>query len=176
MRTKLLSTCFCLGLLGSTDAFAGEKEALIASAESAGPPAVTSKATIKATDGATLRKGSNDYTCYPQQKAMGPMCNEAVWDALIGAMMNKESFKADGFSVSYMLAGEGTALGVSNSDPYATEPDKSDDWVKEGPHLMIAVPDSAMLDGMSTDPNDPVYVMWKDTPYAHIMVKIAADQ
>jgi hypothetical protein len=28
-----------------------------------------------------------------------------------------------------MLAGESTALGVSNSDPYATEPEKSDDWV-----------------------------------------------
>ena len=74
-----------------------------------------------------------------------------------------------------MLAGEGTALGVSNSDPYATEPAKSDDWVKEGPHLMIVVPDRGMLEGMSTDPNDPVYVMWKDTPYAHIMVKIAAE-
>ncbi len=58
------------------------------------------------------------------------------------------------------------ALGVSNSDPYAGEPDKSDDWVKEGPHLMIVVPDSALLEGMSTDPNDPVYVMWGDTPYA----------
>ena len=67
------------------------------------------------------------------------------------------------------------ALGVSNSDPYAGEPDKSDDWVKEGPHLMIVVPDSAMLEGLSTNPADPVYVMWKDTPYAHIMVKIAAD-
>ena len=176
MRTKLLSSCFCLGLLGSTIAFAGEKEALIASAESAGPPAVTSKATIKALDGAILRKGSNDYTCYPQQEVMGPMCNEPVWDALIQAMMNKQSFKADRISVSYMLAGEGTALGVSNSDPYATEPAKSDDWVKEGPHLMIVVPDSAMLKGLSTDPSDPVYVMWKDTPYAHIMVKIAADQ
>ena len=176
MRSKLLSTCLSLGMLGSTIAHAGEKEAQIASAESAGPPAVTSKATIKAADGAILRKGSNGYTCYPQQKVMGPMCNEAVWDALIQAMMSKESFKADRFSVSYMLAGEGTALGVSNSDPYATEPAKSDDWVKEGPHLMIAVPDRSMLEGLSTDPNDPVYVMWKDTPYAHIMVKIAADQ
>jgi putative transposase len=25
-------------------------------------------------------------------------------------------------------------------------------------------------------PNDTVYVMWKDTPYAHIMVKIANDK
>ncbi len=91
-------------------------------------------------------------------------------------MMNKGEFEPDQFSVSYMLAGEGTALGVSNSDPYATDPEKSHDWVKEGPHLMIVVPDRAMLEGVSTDPNDPVYVMWKDTPYAHIMVKIAEDE
>jgi hypothetical protein len=104
------------------------------------------------------------------------MCNDAVWDSLIHAMMKKESFNADRISVSYMLAGEGTALGVSNSDPYAADPSKSSDWVKEGPHLMIVVPDRAMLEGLSTDPSDPVYVMWKDTPYAHIMVKIAADQ
>lgn len=75
-----------------------------------------------------------------------------------------------------MLAGEGSALGVSNSDPYAKDPQKSDDWVKEGPHLMIIVPDRAILEGLSTDPKDPVYMMWKNTPYAHIMVKIAAEK
>jgi hypothetical protein len=37
---------------------------------------------------------------------------------------------------------------------------------------MIVVPDRAMLKGLSHDPKDPVYVMWGDTPYAHIMVKI----
>ena len=65
-----------------------------------------------------------------------------------------------------------TALGTSNSDPYATDPAKVEDWVKEGPHLMITVSDPAMLKGLSHDPKDPVYVMWGDTPYAHIMVKI----
>ena len=175
VRIKLIITGFCLGLIGSATAIASEKESSIESATSAGPPAVTSEATIKATDGTILRQGSNGYTCYPQQKTMGPMCNDAVWDALIHAMMNKQSFEADRLSVSYMLAGEGTAIGVSNSDPYATEPSKSDDWVKEGPHLMIVVPDRAMLEGLSTDPNDPVYVMWKDTPYAHIMVKVGAE-
>jgi hypothetical protein len=175
MKSKWFNACVCLTLLGSTQAFAGDHEAMIASAESAGPPAVTSKATIKAPDGTVLRKGSNSYTCYPQQAIMGPMCNESTWDSLIHAMMNKESFDSNQFSVSYMLAGEGTAPGVSNSDPYATDPAKSHDWVKEGPHLMIVVPDRGMLENVSTDPNDPVYVMWKDTPYAHIMVKIAAD-
>lgn len=176
MKSKLIGSFVCLGLLGSSIAMAGDKEAMIASAESAGPESVTSEATIKAPDGTVLRNGSNSYTCYPQQDIIGPMCNEAVWDELINAMMTKKSFTPDRFSVSYMLAGEGSALGVSNSDPYATDPSKSDDWVKEGPHLMIVVPDKAMLKGLSTDPKDPVYVMWGDTPYAHIMVKASADK
>jgi hypothetical protein len=41
---------------------------------------------------------------------------------------------------------------------------------------MIVVPDPAMLEGLSRDTSDPVYVMWGDTPYAHVMVKIAADE
>jgi hypothetical protein len=176
MNRTLIHTCLGFGLLGSAMAFSGDKAAMIASAESAGPASVTANATIKAPDGMVLRSGSNSYTCYPQQSAIGPMCNEAVWDDLIGAMMNKTSFNPTTFSVSYMLAGEGTALGVSNSDPYASDPAKVDDWVKEGPHLMIVVPDRSMLEGLSTDPADPVYVMWKDTPYAHIMVKVAADE
>jgi len=168
--------CTFIGLIGVSLAHAADNAAMIASAESAGPASVTSTATIKAPDGKVLRKGSSNYTCYPQQDIIGPMCNEPVWDALIGAMLNKTSFDSDQFSVSYMLAGEGTALGVSNSDPYASEPEKSHDWVKEGPHLMIVVPDGTTLEGLSTNPNDPVYVMWKDTQYAHIMVKIAPDQ
>ena len=174
MKCRLISVCVFLGLLGSSLALADD-DALLVSAKSAGPTSVTAKATIKSPDGKVLQEGSNSYTCYPQQAIIGPMCNEAVWDSLIGAMMNKESFNPDKFSVSYMLAGEGTALGVSNSDPYASDPEASEDWVKEGPHLMIVVPDSAMLEGMSTDPNDPVYVMWADTPYAHIMVKVSED-
>jgi len=70
------------------------------------------------------------------------------------------------------LAGEGDAPGTSNSDPYQTDPSAVDDWVKEGLHMMIIVP-GEMLKGMSHDPKDPVYVMWGDTPYAHIMVRIA---
>ena len=58
-----------------------------------------------------------------------------------------------------MLASEGDAIGVSNTDPYATEPTADNDWVKEGPHLMILMPDPAALEGLSTDPADPVYVM-----------------
>ncbi|MFY0309532.1 hypothetical protein ACFMBG_06505 [Leisingera sp. D0M16] len=176
MKTTFLLSCTCLALFAGAAAVFADTDAMIASAESAAPAAVTAEATIKAPDGTVLRAGSNGYTCYPQQEAIGPMCNDATWDALITALMNKQEFSPDKLSVSYMLAGEGTAIGVSNSDPYATDPGKSDDWVKEGPHLMVIVPDKAMLDGLSTNPNDPVYVMWKDTPYAHIMIKVSPDE
>ena len=175
MKRTLINSCVCLCFLGSSLAVAQDAEEMIASAESAAPSVVTANATIKAPDGTVLRAGSNGYTCYPQQEIIGPMCNEAVWDNLIGAMLSEGEFDADAFSVSYMLAGEGTALGVSNSNPYATQAE-SDDWVKEGAHVMITVPDPAALEGLSTDPNDPVYVMWKDTPYAHIMVKIGGEE
>jgi hypothetical protein len=67
-----------------------------------------------------------------------------------------------------MLAGDS---GASNSDPYATEP--TDDWVVGGPHLMIIVPDPSMLEGIPTDPeNGGPWVMWKGTPYVHIMVPV----
>ena len=172
MREKIFYSCVCFAMLGCGLALAGDKEDMIASAESAGPVSVTADATIKAPDGTVLREGTNSYICYPQQDIIGPMCNEAVWDSLIGAMLNKKEFKPDSFSVSYMLAGEGSAIGVSNSDPYASDPASSDDWIKEGPHLMIVVPNPAALEGLSRDPSDPVYVMWGDTPYAHIMVRI----
>ena len=172
MINKIKFTCVYLTLLVFNVALAGDAEHTIASAESAGPESVTATATIKAGDGTVLREGTNSYTCYPQQEIIGPMCNESVWDALIGAMLSKEEFDPDTFSVSYMLAGEGSAIGVSNSDPYATDTE-AEDWVKEGPHLMIIVPDKSMLEGLSRNPNDPVYVMWGDTDYAHIMVKVA---
>jgi len=172
MNRLIINMFVLIAAIGSGLAQAEDKAVLIASAESAGPVSVTATATIKTPDGTVLRQGSGSYTCYPQQDIIGPMCNEPVWDALIGAMLNEASFTSDRFSVSYMLAGEGTALGVSNSDPYATEPEVSTDWVKEGPHLMIVVPAGTSLEGLSTDPSDPVYVMWKDTQYAHIMVKI----
>ena len=149
---------------------------LIAEAESAGLKAITKDATIKTSDGKVLRQGTNDWTCYPGSAAIGPMCNQAQWDALLGALMKREPIDVEEFSVSYMLAGEGEAIGVSNTDPFATKPTDDNDWVKEGPHLMILVPNPEILKGLSTDPEDPVYVMWKGTPYVHIMVKISEDE
>ena len=171
LRTLIPVLFLSLLVTGCAQTQASDVE-LIAEAESAAPESVTKNATIKTSDGRVLRQGSNSWTCYPGSGAIGPMCNQSQWDELIGAVMTKAPIDVQKFSLSYMMAGEGEALGVSNIDPFATEPTDDNQWVKEGPHLMILVPDPAALKGLSTDPNDPVYVMWKDTPYAHIMVKV----
>lgn len=176
-RITCVRVFVALCVLGTGVAHAQKSDAeLIAEAENAAPLAVTQDATIKTLDGKVLRQGSNGWTCSPGTSAIGPMCNQPQWDAVLGAFMKREPIDVKEFSISYMLAGEGEAIGVSNTDPFATAPTADNDWVREGPHLMILVPDPAALEGLSTDPDDPVYVMWKGTPYAHIMVKIAEEQ
>jgi len=175
LKTIIPVLLLCLLVTACAQTQASDVE-IIADAESVAPESLTKNATIKTSDGRVLRQGSNSWTCYPGSGAIGPMCNQAQWDELIGAVMAKEPIDVQKFSLSYMMAGEGEALGVSNVEPFATEPTDDNQWVKEGPHLMILVPDQTALEGLSTDPNDPVYVMWKDTPYAHIMVKVGEQE
>lgn len=60
--------------------------------------------------------------------------------------------------------------GASNSDPASRTPRADNQWVVEGPHVMVIVPDPDLLAGIPTTPNaDGPYVMWPDSPYAHIM-------
>ena len=64
---------------------------------------------------------------------------------------------------------------VSDTGPYATDPNNGHTWVQEGPHLMILVPNPTMLDAFPTDPhNGGPYVMWKGTPYAHLMIPVGS--
>jgi len=92
----------------------------------------------------------------------------------IAALGNKADFKTDRIGISYMLAGDDD---VNNADPFDTQHDPGEVWVQEGPHLMIIVPDKAMLEGISDDPgNGGAYVMWKDTPYTHIMVPLGPSE
>ena len=176
MLALLLLTAVSIATLAGSAHAEKSTKALIENAVSAAPQVITQDATIKMMDGKVLREGTNGWNCYPETATTGPMCNQAQWDKVLGALMKQEPVTVNEFSVSYMLAGEGDAIGVSNTDPFAPKPTNDNDWVKEGPHLMILVPDQALLEGLSTDTNDPVYVMWKGTPYAHIMVKVAAQK
>ncbi len=148
------------------------KQDRILQALRAAPAGLAHQATVKDWDGTVLKQGGAEWTCYPgpEQMPNSPMCFDAVWADWGPAWMNKKPFKTDKVGLSYMLMGDD---GGSNTDPYATGPTEDNEWVKEGPHLMILVPDAKMLDGLPDDPDTGgPYVMWKGTPYAHIMVPV----
>jgi hypothetical protein len=67
------------------------------------------------------------------------MCLDEVWMVWAVAWMNKKPFKADRVGVSYMLAGD---TGASNTDPYAESETADNQWVVEGPHVMVLLPRS----------------------------------
>ena len=149
------------------------KEAKIARAVSAAPPSVGKEATVMDFDGTVLRKGTNGWHCMPgiMPGDDHPMCNDAVWTKLMAAVGSKGEFKTDRIGISYMLQGDSN---VNNADPFDTKQDPGEMWVQEGPHMMIVTPDTKMLEGLPDDPNQGgPYVMWKGTPYAHIMVPTA---
>jgi hypothetical protein len=164
-----------LAVLQSGTAYGDETvDEKIARAVSAAPSAISSKATVMDSNGTVLRKGSNGWTCMPDTMPgdKAPMCNDALWAKLMMAVGKKAPFKADGIGISYMLQGD-VGAGVSNSDPYHPDPKNADDYTETGPHLMIVVP-KEMLKGITNDPSTGgPYVMWGDTPYAHIMVPVA---
>lgn len=161
--------------LASASVFAGEsKDAKIAQAMSAAPAAVSEGARIIDNDGTVLREGDNGWTCMPHTMPgdNAPMCNDALWMKMMMAVGSKSEFEADGIGISYMLKGD-VGAGVSNATPYHPDPKNAEDYTETGPHLMIIVP-KEMLKGITDDPKSGgPYVMWGDTPYAHIMIPVA---
>jgi hypothetical protein len=142
----------------------------IALAMSAGPAEIAKNATI--TDMATmkqLRAGSNGWVCYAA--AGEPMCLDKQWQAWAKAWMTKTEPKIEGTGIAYMLRGD---TGASNVDPFAAKPTADNKWVVSPAHLMVLFQDQKMLESYPTDPmNGGPWVMWKGTPYAHIMVPVS---
>jgi hypothetical protein len=175
---RCLAAAAIASLFLSTSAFAGDSvEAKIKRAKSAAPAAVSDEATVMDTDGTILAEGSNGWTCLPDTMPgdHAPMCNDEVWMKLMGMMMGGPEYVPDRIGISYMMQGEPEGAGVSNSVPGHPDPQSMDDYVETGPHLMIVVP-KEMLEGITDDPNvGGPYVMWGDTPFAHIMVPVALE-
>lgn len=173
---KWPAACLALAVTGAL--CAGENvEATIAQAMSAAPEAVSAEATIMGSDGTVLREGSNGWTCmaHTMPGDNAPMCNDALWMKMMHAVAKQADFQADGIGISYMLQGD-IGAGVSNATPYHPDPKNADDYTETGPHLMIIVP-KEMLKGITDDPSTGgPYVMWGDTPYAHIMVPVAREE
>ena len=175
-RYTYIATALLVLAGSSTNANAADDtDMLLKDALSAAPPALRDKVTVVDWNNNVLQQGTSNYTCFPtppQLSGTAPMCMDAAWMDWADAWMNKKPFEAKTIGISYMLAGDG---GASNVDPYAEGMTDDNQWVVEGPHLMIITPDKAMLDALPTDPNNGgPYVMWKGTPYAHIMVPVGA--
>ena len=174
---RKLTIIALLAPLLATSLYAQDKDAKIKNAMSAAPASVSANATIMdwpSEDGgemSMLREGTNSYTCMPDMPGMPgtPMCLDAPWLEWVDAWVNKREPNITTMGFGYML--QDPQMGESNVDPYATEPTDDNEWIADGvPHLMILVPDHKVLEGMTTDfENGGPWVMWKDTPYVHIM-------
>jgi len=179
LNTALLLAVICSPLVVQSGiAFAGDTaEVKIARAMSSAPAAISGAATIMDSDGTILREGSNGWTCMPDTMPgdKAPMCNDALWMKMMQAVGSQADFQADGIGISYMLQGDAGA-GVSNATPYHPDHKNAEDYTETGPHLMIIVP-KELLQGITDDPNSGgPYVMWGDTPYAHIMVPVSSQE
>jgi hypothetical protein len=161
--------------LGSGSAAATTDEAaLIEDALSAAPPNLKDTVTVKDFEGNVLRAGTGNYTCYPAPEGIaGPMCVDDEWQRWMAAWMAQEPFTPSRLAIAYMMAGDSADGGASNINPFDGEPTADNDWIVEGPHVMIIVPDQSVLEGLpiTTDTDEP-YVMWSGTDYAHIMLPV----
>jgi hypothetical protein len=149
-----------------------------ASAQSAAPAAIASKASIVTVDASgamqTIRKGTNGWTCMPDSPATpgpDPMCFDANAGKWVEAWVAKKPPPEGVVGIMYMLEG---GTDASNTDPYATKPTAENNWVKTGPHIMV-VGSKEILSGHPSGPQPDTsvpYVMWAGTPYAHLMIPV----
>ena len=116
----------------------------------------------------TLRESKNGFTC---MVIMGDaMCADANSMAFFEAM-TKDQTPPDALGITYMLRGDN---GASNTDPHAMKKTADNHWIVTGPHIMIVGSAAKGLDVQTSadpDPNRP-YLMWGDTPYAHVMIPV----
>jgi hypothetical protein len=176
-----MSFAFKVALLAGTVALYGGSalaadpmtdEETIKNAMSAAPEAVGKNAAVLNWEMKELQKGTNGFTCMPDDPATptnDPMCVDENGLAWVHALMSKTEPPAGKIGFGYMLQGETAA---SNVDPFASPP-ADGKWSEAGPHVMIFNAKDAMAGyprpGEDPDPTQP-FVMWQDTPYEHLMI------
>jgi hypothetical protein len=177
MLSALTAMAATIGFTQSADAGKGDAQK-IASAESAAPKKVSGAATIveMLPNGTmrTLRKGTNGFTCMPDNPATpgpDPMCMDAAGMDWLHALVTHKEPPAGKVGFFYMLAG---GTDASNTDPYATKPG-GPHWINTGAHVMIVGADATFYAAYpkSADPDTSApYVMFPGTPYQHLMVPV----
>ena len=172
MQARILLSLAVGVVLGSAPTFvsdaaaqAMDKDARIAKALSAGPEALVAHATVQEWGGAVLRAGNNGYTCFPDMGADGrQMCLDGPWVQFLEALVEGAPPPAvTTVAVGYWLQGE---YALSNEGPEA-----EGGMIFDGsPHVALLVPEEMRAALPTTPSSGAPWVMWADTPYAHVMV------
>lgn len=169
---RLTGAIVLTALFAAAPLIAQDSSAVIENALEAAPSSIAENATVMDWMGNTLREGTNGWVCFPNppETEVGSMCLDEPWQAWAAAWQNREPVTIESAGIAYMLVGD---AGASNIDPYAEGPTADNEWIQSGPHIMLIVPDPAALEGFPTDPVDGgPWVMWKGTPYAHVMIPV----
>lgn len=152
----------------------------IAEAMSAAPDSIARNAAIMdwpQTEGGEfrqLRAGTNDWACLPTMPNVpasagrAPMCLDPVFQQWGQAHAAKRPPDVRGAGFAYMLRGD---AGASNTDPFAMDSTADNNWVRVGPHVMMVAPTGALAQ-VSDRPGPAPWVMWKGTPWAHVMIPV----
>ncbi len=152
----------------------------IADASIAAPQEIVAAATIldwPSAEGGefrVIRRGTNGWTCLPDAPGDAnhePMCLDAEWFEFVKALVAGADPAVKRVGLAYMLNTHWEGSNTSWTDKAATA---TNQWHKGGSHLMMVVPDAAMLAGYPTtpSPNGLPYVMWAGTKYAHVMIPV----
>ncbi len=153
----------------------------IAEASRAAFPGITEEATFldwpskEGGEFRVIREGTNGWICladFPRDDSyFEPHCLDEEWMDFIKAFIGGEEPPTKRVGLAYML---NSRWAGSNNDAAAKEPTPDNQWHEGGSHLMMIVPDPALLDGFPTDPTPEggAYVMWKGNPYEHLMIPI----
>lgn len=174
-----ISAMVALALIGPAFAAETTDAELVANAISAAPVAVGANATVVNFDAQmqmkTLKEGTNGFTCMPDSLATptnDPICVDAGGMAWLAAYSEKKDPPTGVVGFGYMLQGESAP---DNVNPYATAPAAGGHWMVDGPHVMIFNVPTEMLASYPAvehpDHTQP-YVMWPNTPYAHLMLPV----
>lgn len=182
-----------LGLLFSLSIFANshsdhssdmKKDFEIKAYTGAAPDFIGDFATVIGSDGKVLKEGTNGWTCLAfTANMMGdsmdprmatPACMDSNAMAWANAYMNQEVPKLKNDGWAWMIHGDTGAdnfRAFSEGDKAGTDPE---DWIESGAHLMLMPKDPSSLDNTTTDfTTGSPYVMFKDTPYVHLMIPVS---
>jgi len=181
MSRKILSAALAATMLAAicpSTVLSQNNADRIAKALSAAPPSIAKDATVldwPDANGkqAVLKQGTNGWVCMPSQPSHDMFVNNsACFDQNFGSMLQammsgKPPTGVKGIGYSYMLSND---WWEGNTSPMDTVKTDANEWHHTGSHVMIFYPDKSMLAGLPTHPSTTgPYVMWPNTPYAHVM-------